>query len=251
MNEDKFTGLAGIYAKYRPAYPNELIDYLYKTVGFETAETIADIGCGTGIFSKMLLERGSSVICVDPNEDMLGEAKKKLEGFSKCTIVRAAAESTTLPDSSVDFITVAQAFHWFDRRRFADECRRILKPGGKAVLIYNSRDSSSDAVKDIDNVYKEFCPQFIEGTSGHRGLAPEKYADFFRGGLCDFREFENPLEYDEDSFIGRSLTTSYSLKHGDELFDDYIAELKNVFKKHSVRNILLMPNMARSYAGSV
>jgi len=69
-NEERFSSKADIYKKFRPTYPKELIDYLYAQTGFTKDSKIADIGSGTGIFSRLLLEKGSYVWCVEPNNEM-------------------------------------------------------------------------------------------------------------------------------------------------------------------------------------
>ncbi|MCL2463427.1 MAG: class I SAM-dependent methyltransferase, partial [Defluviitaleaceae bacterium] len=130
MNEEKFTGKAGLYRTFRPSYPAELIDYLYSHIGFSSDCSIADIGAGTGIFTRILLERGSKVYAVEPNGDMREAAIKDLSGYENFVPVGASAENTGLDDSGVDFVTVAQAFHYFDRQLFRRECQRILKSGG-------------------------------------------------------------------------------------------------------------------------
>jgi len=111
MNEERFTGKADIYKKYRPSYPKELFDYLYSQVGFGKDSVIADIGSGTGIFSRLLLERGSKVCCVEPNGDMRQTAEKDLSQFENFVSVSGNDKNTGLQDKSVDFITAAQAFH--------------------------------------------------------------------------------------------------------------------------------------------
>ena len=121
MNENKFTGKAELYSKYRPSYPEKLIDWLYDMTN---AEAVADIGAGTGIFTSALLKKPWSVTAVEPNSDMLSILKKALG--DKVKTVVASAESTTLNAKSINLITVAQAFHWFDKARFKEECRRIL-----------------------------------------------------------------------------------------------------------------------------
>ena len=126
MNEERFTGKADVYKKFRPSYPKELIDYLYSQVGFSQDSVIADIGSGTGIFSRLLLECGSQVYCVEPNDDMRQTAEKDLAGFRNFISVNAAAENTGLQEKSVHFVTAAQAFHWFDRQAYKLECQRIL-----------------------------------------------------------------------------------------------------------------------------
>ena len=118
MNEDKFTGLGELYAQFRPSYPEELIAYLFSFVGIGEEDVIADIGSGTGIFTKQMLEKGNTVYGVEPNADMRKIAEAALTDFKNFISVSATAENTTLPDHSIDVITVAQAFHWFDRAVF-------------------------------------------------------------------------------------------------------------------------------------
>ncbi|MDL2220549.1 class I SAM-dependent methyltransferase [Eubacteriales bacterium OttesenSCG-928-N14] len=183
-SEKKFTGKSALYSKFRPSYPQSLLQYLYTDIGFQQSSTIADIGAGTGIFSKMLLEQGSQVICVEPNADMLCAAKRELADYPNCLYVHAMAENTTLPEQSVDFITVAQAFHWFDRSRFKTECQRILRPEGKVILIWNSRIENDALTLDNAKINKALCPNF-SGFSGGSRQEPQAYADFFRDGRCE------------------------------------------------------------------
>lgn len=134
-NINLFSGKADGYAKYRPTYPEALYELLYSSAGMTKDSIVADIGAGTGIFSRGLLERGSMVYCVEPNEDMRSEAEVYLRDYQKVEFVNAPAEATALQGHSIDFITVAQAFHWFDRLAFQQECQRILKHKGKVILI--------------------------------------------------------------------------------------------------------------------
>jgi len=142
-NTEKFTGKAALYNKARLSYAKEFVDYLYGKIGFNSDCTVADIGSGTGIFTKHLLEKGSRVLAVEPNDDMRRYTKINLSHYTNLHTIKGTAENTTLEDESVDFITVAQAFHWFDMLNFRKECSRILKPKGKVILIWNSKIKTS------------------------------------------------------------------------------------------------------------
>ncbi|MDE5995582.1 MAG: class I SAM-dependent methyltransferase [Eubacterium sp.] len=117
-NTNLFNGRAEVYTRGRPSYPKELIDELYTHYGVSSNSVIADIGSGTGKLSKQLLDKGSTVYAVEPNDDMRSIAENELSEYSKFISVSGNAEDTLLPDHSVDFITVAQAFHWFDIKKF-------------------------------------------------------------------------------------------------------------------------------------
>ena len=243
--------MADKYAQYRPTYSGEFIDYLYGEIGFSKTSVIADIGAGTGIFSKLLLEKGSKVICVEPNNDMLRVAKEYISCFPKCEFVNSPAEKTTLPDKSVDFITVAQAFHWFDEERFQAECKRVLKDNGKVVLVWNARISDVESVIACDEINRRYCPEAPVFSGVQRGIAPDNHADFFKDGLVEHKTFSNDYSMDEDGFIGRILSSSYALKEDDANYLDYVSELKKLFINYNIDGYFEMPNVIYSYIGQV
>lgn len=169
MNEDKFTGKAAIYAKYRPSYPTAVVDRLYELTH---AANVADIGAGTGKFTEKLLLKPWNVTAVEPNTDMCRELLKCVGG--RAEIVMASAENTGLPEHSFELITAAQAFHWFDEEKFRDECRRMLKPDGRLAVVFNSR-LNGDITQKRDEIYTKYCPSFAE-RSGHVGKRSEHEA---------------------------------------------------------------------------
>ncbi len=250
MNEDKFSGKADIYARFRPTYPDEALDYLYTDAGLSEESVVADIGSGTGILTELLLRRGSFVYGVEPNGDMRRTAEQSLAEYTRFRSVNASAEHTGLPASSVDFVTAAQSFHWFDRAAFKTECRRILKSGGKAALLWNSRDSQSALVAENDAVNRAFCPSFKGFSGGMRGEGPGEYNDFFRNN-CAYCVIRHDLVFDEDSFIGRNMSASYAPAQTDSRHADYIAALRELFRKYGSGGQLLMPNLTRIYVGEV
>jgi SAM-dependent methyltransferase len=251
MNEDRFTGLAGIYAKYRPSYPDGLIQYLYSDVGLSKNSVIADIGSGTGILTELLLKENSTVYSVEPNEDMRRTAETALSRYPNFISVNATAENTGLNASSLDFVTVAQAFHWFDRQIFKAECQRVLKEKGKVILVYNARDSESGLVTETDAVIRRYCPDYMAASGGMRGGGAGEYADFFKDAACDFKVFRNDVVYDEDGFIGRNLSGSYAPKKDSENYQPYVSALKQLFAQFSRNGTLLMPYLTRSLVGEV
>ncbi len=247
-NTNLFDGRAEVYTQGRPAYPKELIDKLYTNYGFSDNSVIADIGAGTGKLSKQLLDKGSTVYAVEPNDDMRSVAENELSEYSKFISIRGNAEDTALPDNSVDFITVAQAFHWFDIKKFRLECDRIKKDNSKIILIWNSRDMSFDFNKESYEIYSKYCSRF-KGFHGGMKTDDIRLSEFFNGGY-EHITFDNPLVFTKDMFISRSLSGSYSLQKGDEHFNDYIASLENLFDKYAINDIVKMNNITDSYIGS-
>jgi len=251
MNQTKFNGKANVYAKYRPSYPVKFLDYLYSEVGLTEDSVIADVGSGTGIFTGQLLKRRSFVYGVEPNGDMRSVAENAFGNYANFKSVNTCAEDTGLPGGSVDFITVAQAFHWFDRTKFRLECARILKESGKVVLVWNSRDSQSELVCENDKINRKYCPEFKGFSGGRRGEFPEVFSDFFKDGHCEYRVFRNDLAMYQAGFIGRNLSGSYAPKETDENYAPYVLALKELYDKYSNGGIVIMPNITRSYIGEI
>lgn len=251
MNENKFDGMGNIYSQFRPSYPSDFIDYLKKNVSISRDKIIADIGSGTGILSKQLLLQGNVVYAVEPNKDMRIVAETDLKKYENFISIDGTAENTKLESTSIDYITVAQAFHWFNRQKFKDECQRILKHDGKVVLVWNSRDYKSNFVIEGDAINRKYCPDFTGFSGGQRGAENEDdFSDFFNG-TYETKTFRNDLKFDEQSFIGRNLSASYALKESDYYYTQYIAELKSLFKKYCKDGNVIMENLTRSYVGTV
>ncbi len=244
-NTTKFNQKADLYSFGRPSYANALIDMLYSQQGFTEQSVIADIGSGTGILTKQLLQRGSYVYAVEPNADMRCNAEAALKSFTKFKCVNGTAEHTTLENCSVHFITVAQAFHWFNVLLFKDECKRILKRNGKVFLIWNKKDHDTAVSIEQNLIFEKFCPNFV-GSSGGIKENDEKIKLFFDDSF-ECVQFDNPLLYDREKFVRRSLSSSYSLTKEDKNYDEYLNELNNLFDKHAKNGLLSTPNKTVAY----
>lgn len=242
---ENFDGYADDYTIGRPKYAEELIDRILP----EGDIKIADIGSGTGKFSSQLLARGYEVYSVEPNDDMRRIAEAELQGYVGFHSVNGGAEDTSLESSSVDLVTTAQAFHWFDVDKFRSECRRILTDGGKAALIWNVRDMSSPVNQELYGIYKRYCPRFV-GFSGGIVQDDPRIKEFF-GGRYVYISCPNPLTLDKDKFIARSLSGSYSIKAGDRYYEEYMASVLEVYDKYSDAGKVTIPNRSVAYIGTV
>jgi SAM-dependent methyltransferase len=249
MNVNKFNSKGTVYSKARPSYPDTLFSYLLAKRVIDKNTVAADIGSGTGIFTIELSKFTNSVFAVEPNDDMRVIAEEKYKTIANITSVNATAENTSLPDCSVDLITVAQAFHWFDRELFRNECKRILNPSGKVVLVWNDRDTNSEIIQDNFAVNKKFCKDF-KGSSNGMDFSKDAFFDFFYGNF-ELVEFQNDIIYNREDFIARNLSSSYAPKENDSIYDDYINAIEEVFEKHQSNGTLKYPYITRCYFGEI
>lgn len=159
-----FAAKADRYVRGRPDYPDAIVEWLRSRLGLREGKVALDLGAGTGKFTTYLLRTGARVIAVEPVQQMreqLGRACSDVDARE------GTATSIPLPDASVDAVTCAQAFHWFATRNALAEICRVLKPGGKLGLIWNTRDENIAWVAKLTEIitpYEGDTPRFAKGT---------------------------------------------------------------------------------------
>jgi SAM-dependent methyltransferase len=151
-----FSAKVADYAQSRPDYPAALFAQLQATVQLEPGALVADLGAGTGLLTRGLLERGYHVVAVEPSGAMRAAADHFLASFPSYRSTCGTAETIPLADASIDLITAAQAFHWFDIERARAECLRVLKPSGMVALIWNDRVLSDPLHCALDEVFAHY-----------------------------------------------------------------------------------------------
>jgi ubiquinone/menaquinone biosynthesis C-methylase UbiE len=229
-SKERFTKHVDNYVKYRPGYPAEAMDCLLRECGLTAGSVVADVGAGTGKFTRGLLERGLTVYAVEPNDAMREAAIAELAGFDSFHAVKAAAEDTGLPDSSVDAVTAAQAFHWFDQARFKAECRRILKPGGKVALVWNCRDTHAPLMAAYEAVIQAHHDDMPNKTMRNVTEDEEAYRAFFADYAV--HRFASYQALDYESLVGRALSSSYAPLPGHPQHEPLRAALRELFEQY-------------------
>jgi SAM-dependent methyltransferase len=128
-----FAEVAGAYERGRPGYPEDAVRWL---AGDEPCDVV-DVGAGTGKLTRELVALGHRVTAVEPLAEMRAELEAAIPGVRA---LAGSAEAIPVPDASADVVTSAQAFHWFDHDQALPEIARVLRPGGRLALVWNSRD---------------------------------------------------------------------------------------------------------------
>ena len=245
MNEQQFDRKGAVYQKGRPAYPPALLAQLQSAGLLAPADIAADVGAGTGIFSSQLADFVSRVYAVEPNDDM--RAAMQAEG--RILPLRGSAEHIPLPDHSVDVITAAQAFHWFDPAAFRAECLRLLRPGGRVLLVWNLRDTDSPLIAESYALNRQYCPRF-RGFSNGLDFSGTAFLDFFGGEYQQF-SLDYPMLYDREAFLLRNLSSSFAPSPQEDGYAAYRAALEKLFDAYCQDGLVAYPYVTRCCAGQL
>lgn len=228
---DRFSTRAENYAKYRPRYPEAVLDILRAQCQLAPAHVVADVGSGTGFSAELFLKNGNKVFGIEPNAAMRAVAERLMAEYGEFISIDGSAENTTLDDKSIDFAVAGQAFHWFDREKTRVEFARILKPEGWVVLIWNERLlDTSPFLRGYEKLLLEYGTDYNEVR--HENVA-SAIADFFSPGSFKLETVPNTQVFDYDGLRGRVESASYTPEPGHPNFDNMMTRLEGVFREHN------------------
>jgi SAM-dependent methyltransferase len=246
----RFSDRVEYYVRYRPHYPPGVLDVLRGDLRLLPPAAVADIGSGTGILTELLLRGGYDVSAVEPNREMRAAAERRLAAFPLFHSVDGTAEATTLASHSVDCITAAQAFHWFDPAKTGIEFRRILKPGGRVVLLWNNRRSgASPFLTGYESLIGMLASKY--GITTSKKTDEDGIVAFFGGRNFTRREFENRQACDFEGLKGRLLSASYAPLEGQPGHEEMMSELKRIFDANQVDGEVVLEYFTDMYFGSL
>jgi SAM-dependent methyltransferase len=151
-----FSSKVADYIASRPDYPAALFDELATRCRLSQGAHIADVGAGTGLLTRDLLERGYRATAIEPNREMRDACDQLLAHYAQYKSFAGTAEAMPVGDESIDLITAATAFHWFKIDESRREGLRALKPNGQVALIWNDRVLSDPLHVALGEVFAEF-----------------------------------------------------------------------------------------------
>ena len=245
----RFSSRVADYAAHRPRYPSALYKFLRHRLGVDRGCVLADLGSGTGIFAEPFLAAGCTVFGVEPNQEMRAEAERALASkYPDFHSIAGTAEATTLPDRSVEMVVAAQAFHWFDPAAAGAECRRILRDGGHAALVWNTRRTTgAPFLEAYEALLNEFGTDYA--AVRHDRADAARLREFFQGGF-ERMTFGNAQRLDEDGLRGRLLSSSYTPGPDDPRRPAMLQATARLFERYQQGGLVTLEYETELYFGT-
>jgi len=249
-NTKRFSDRVDNYKKYRPDYPIDVIKVLKDRCGLNKNSVIADIGSGTGIFSALLLPYVGMVYAVEPNAEMRKSAESALLSYGNFSSRDASAEDTGLKSQSVDIVTAATAFHWFNKEKTKKEFSRILKKDKWVVLIWNERyKHGSDFSIAYEAIFNNHIPEYA--AKHYKNVSALFIDEWYGPGKSELISFRNHKKLNWDGLLGRFLSSSYAPLENQPHYTKVIDELKQTYERFAHNDTVVFEYTTRLYVGKI
>jgi SAM-dependent methyltransferase len=236
-----FSEQAASYARARPGYPGALVDRLVESVGAHPGDAVADIGAGTGIFTRLLAERGFSVTAIEPSANMRALALPSPNTVWK----EATFEDTGLDAGSQRWVVAAQSFHWATPERALPEIRRVLAPGGCFTALWNDRSSPrSKVLAETVDALRRHVPDYDRAyrqRPWHRVICS---SNDFGDVVCD--EEGHVVTMSRDVYLDLWRSNNRIVHFAGERMDALLAEVEAILERHGATNVRI-PYVCRAW----
>ena len=245
----RFSRTVENYMKYRPTYPQAMVEFLQGACQLTNAATVADIGSGTGLSAEVFLKNGYRVFGVEPNTDMRLASQHVLRNYPRFISVAATAEETTLEGQSVDLITVGQAFHWFKRAQARQEFARILKPHGWVVLVWNIHRRTTPFLISYDQFWRKYLDPQLHTSDMDTQPFDDGLRAWYAPEIVTFKSFDNTQAVDYEGLKGRVLSSSYAPTPEQPKYTTMLEELATLFQSHQTHGTVTIEYECRMCYG--
>jgi len=222
-----FERAAARYERSRPSYPSQAVELIISALGPAGGSPTIELGAGTGKLTRLLAPSGVRVVAIEPVDAM----RRTLRATTACDVVGAVAEALPFREATFGAAVAAQTFHWLDGDRTVPELARVLRPRGRAALVWNVRDESEPWVAAITDVIEPFrgdTPSYRDGRWERAFDASAAFSPLER------RSFAYRHETTCEGVVERVLSISFIASLGDHDRDEVAREIRRILRKADV-----------------
>jgi len=209
-----FDGVADVYERSRPGYAPEAVTWISQRLPLGR---VLDLGAGTGKLTRQLVPYALEVVAVEPGDEMRRVLQEVVPGVEA---LYGTAEEIPLPDESVDVVTVAQAFHWFDVDAALAEMYRVLRPMGGYAIVWNAWDDDDPLLHAINDLLRPLRPAREDDDAKGRILSSPLFTSH------DERAFPNVERVDADRVVDQVSSISAVVGASAEDRDRVLGEVR-------------------------
>ena len=180
----RFDAVAELYDRYRPGYPEEVIEQIIADSGLSKGGKILEIGCGTGIATQLFAQRGYSILGIEQGANLAALAREKLRRHPRVSIIVSTFEKWPPIGKAFDLVFSAQAFHWIDKKIGYAKTAYVLKDSGSLALLWNMYPNPQGEIFEALNVvYREFAPEINNpGILSYQAVAKQRESEINHSG---------------------------------------------------------------------
>lgn len=245
----RFSRKAALYDQFRPHYPPELVAYLKEHILPDSEQTVADIAAGTGIFTEQIAQWGNTVYVVEPNYAMSRLARRRLARFKNCIFTDGIAESTGLPDRSVNLVVSAQAFHWFDLTKTKTEFMRIGRDNLLVAVVWNLRNTDNPFELAYESLIRKYGIDYLNVSQ--RRMETEEVLTFFAPAAPEYRIFEHTDSLTFEQLQGRMFSYSFMPDDTSPIYQEMEEETKVLFEQYQLDGQVRLSYRTRLFIGGI
>ena len=245
----RFSQRAENYDKFRPSYPYALLRFLHAAVPHTPELVIADIAAGTGIFTEQIAAWGNRIYVVEPNRYMRQLAHRRLMACGQCTFLDGTAESTGLPDDSVDLFVSAQAFHWFDLAKTRAEFERAGRNSPYVAIVWNLRNTKSAFEMGYEALIRNYATDYL--AVSQRKMDAPQVRSFFASSSSLYRVFGHADWLTHEQLVGRTLSYSFLPDESSPALPDMLGALNALFQAHQRSAKVRLSYKTRLFVGRI
>jgi ubiquinone/menaquinone biosynthesis C-methylase UbiE len=233
----RFDDVAALYDTYRPSYPTELIDDIVLLSGIQQEGRILEIGSGTGKATILFAQRGYTILCLEPGQNLIAVATKNLVSYPRVSFIRARFEEWASDQEKFDLVISAQAFHWVPEEVRYVKTASLLKHQGHLATFWNMYPGMDGKIRqELDQVYRARAPELVKAetpvddliASRERSIRESRYYE-----NVVIRKYPWSMRYSTNEYLGLLNTYSDHLRLSEQRRRGLLGEIADVIERNS------------------
>jgi SAM-dependent methyltransferase len=236
VDSQSFNGVADLYDTYRPSYPTELIEDIIQISGIQPNGKILEIGSGTGKATILFAQRGFSILCLEPGQNLIEVARKNLAQYPQVSFVIARFEEWENDQEPFDLVISAQAWHWVPAEVRYEKTASVLKPQRYLAAFWNTYPGMEGKIRqELDQVYQERAPELVEQVKPYNQLIENRAkslreSPYFKKVVV--RQYPWTARYKTNEYLGLLNTYSDHLRLPDEKRGALFGDIASVIERN-------------------